>query len=188
MLPLATPRTWVVGEVVTAALMNAELRDQMNALRNAEEVVIKPSDEPLTSSTSMQNDNHLLASLAANALYVLTARLAVTGSATGDFKMAWTLPSGATAPARFSRGPSVSTTGSTADSTLTRLSFLAGSHAVQVNYGVFNTSDPTFVEEVLYIDTAATAGTAQLTWAQNASSATATTVVAGSFIECRRIG
>ncbi|MFJ2477126.1 hypothetical protein ACIOWI_29830 [Streptomyces sp. NPDC087659] len=118
MLPLATPRTWGVGEVVTAALMNAEIRDQMNALRNAEEIVIKPSLESVTSSTTMQNDNHLLASLAANALYKLTAYLAVTGSATGDFKCAWTLPSGATAPARFCRGPSVSTTGSTADSTL----------------------------------------------------------------------
>lgn len=188
MFPLATPRTWVVGEVVTAALMNAEIRDQMSALRSAEEVVLKTAAEALPSSTTMQNDNHLLASLAANALYKLTARLAVTGSASGDFKMAWTLPTGATAPARFCRGPSVSTTGSTADSTLTRLSMLANGHSVQVNYGVFNTSDPTFVEEILYIDTAATAGTAQLQWAQNVSSATATTVEAGSFIECRRIG
>jgi hypothetical protein len=29
---LATPRTWVVGETVTAAIMNAEIRDQFNAL------------------------------------------------------------------------------------------------------------------------------------------------------------
>ncbi|MFC8277178.1 hypothetical protein ACFUJR_32540 [Streptomyces sp. NPDC057271] len=29
-MTLATPRTWVVGEVVTAALMNAEIRDQWN--------------------------------------------------------------------------------------------------------------------------------------------------------------
>jgi hypothetical protein len=31
-VPLATPRTWVVGEVVSAAQLNAEIRDQFNAL------------------------------------------------------------------------------------------------------------------------------------------------------------
>ncbi|MEU9861337.1 hypothetical protein AB0D99_10695 [Streptomyces sp. NPDC047971] len=30
--PVVTPRTWVVGEVVTAAMMNAEIRDQMTGL------------------------------------------------------------------------------------------------------------------------------------------------------------
>ncbi|MGW6418852.1 hypothetical protein [Streptomyces sp. NPDC055055] len=34
-MPLAVPRTWVVGEVVTAAYMNAEIRDQINALLSA---------------------------------------------------------------------------------------------------------------------------------------------------------
>lgn len=29
-MAIATPRTWVVGEVVTAAMMNAEVRDQWN--------------------------------------------------------------------------------------------------------------------------------------------------------------
>ncbi|MGW6566435.1 hypothetical protein [Streptomyces sp. NPDC054975] len=29
-MAIATPRTWVVGEVVTAAYMNAEIRDQFN--------------------------------------------------------------------------------------------------------------------------------------------------------------
>lgn len=32
---LAAPRTWVSGEVVTATLVNTELRDQFQALRNA---------------------------------------------------------------------------------------------------------------------------------------------------------
>ncbi|MEV5444052.1 H-type lectin domain-containing protein [Streptomyces sp. NPDC052644] len=32
MANLATPRTWVVGETVSAAMMNAEIRDQMNIL------------------------------------------------------------------------------------------------------------------------------------------------------------
>lgn len=34
-MALAVPRTWVVGEVVTAAYMNAEIRDQFNDLLSA---------------------------------------------------------------------------------------------------------------------------------------------------------
>lgn len=34
-MTLAVPRTWVVGEVVTAAYMNAEIRDQFNDLLSA---------------------------------------------------------------------------------------------------------------------------------------------------------
>lgn len=34
-MPLAVPRTWVVGEVVTAAQLNAEIRDQFSALLSA---------------------------------------------------------------------------------------------------------------------------------------------------------
>jgi len=32
MANLATPRTWVVGETVSASIMNQEIRDQMNIL------------------------------------------------------------------------------------------------------------------------------------------------------------
>ncbi|MFF4848010.1 hypothetical protein [Streptomyces sp. NPDC001194] len=38
---MATPRTWVVGEVVTAALMNQEIRDQITLLLNPPMAVLK---------------------------------------------------------------------------------------------------------------------------------------------------
>lgn len=183
-MPLATPRTWVVGETVTAALMNAEIRDQMNTLIADVDYVHKTADESVTSSTTIQNDNHLLVSVAANTEYEIIVRLAVNGSAAADFKMAWTMPAGCTGQ-RFSRGPAVSSATSTADTT-TRASGLTDNFTTEINYGVFSTGQLSFVEEILYVVTAGTAGVVQLKWAQNASSGTATTVVAGSYIVVRR--
>lgn len=183
-MPLAVPRTWVVGETVTAALMNAEIRDQFTALRADTSTVQKTADESVTSSTTLQNDNHLLVSVLTSAQYEIIVRLAVNGGASGDFKMAWTMPAGVTGQ-RFSAGPAVSSATSTADTTV-RASGLTSSFTTEINYGVFSTGQLSFIEETLYVVTAGTAGTVQLQWAQNASSATATTVVAGSYITVRR--
>lgn len=183
-MPLASPRTWVVGETVTAALMNAEIRDQMNALIADVDYVHKTADESVASSTTLQNDNHLLVSVLANSEYEIIVRIAVNGAASSDFKMAWTLPAGCTGQ-RFSSGPAVSSATSTADTT-TRASGLTNSFGTEINYGVFSTGQLSFVEEILYVVTSGTAGTVQMRWAQNASSATATTVVAGSYIVVRR--
>lgn len=184
-MPLAVPRTWVVGETVTAALLNAEIRDQVTALRADKQAVYKTADESVTSSTTLQNDNHLLCSVAANAQYIIVARLAVNGSASGDFKMAWTFPTGTTTQ-RFSRGPDASSAGSTASTTM-RASGITNGHLVEINYGVFTTGSQSYIEETLYVFTGGTAGTCQLQWAQNVSSATATTVEEGSFLAAERV-
>lgn len=41
-----TPRTWVVGEVVTAALMNVHLRDNISFLANPPRCRLKTSSQP----------------------------------------------------------------------------------------------------------------------------------------------
>ncbi|MEU0716846.1 hypothetical protein ABZ498_06645 [Streptomyces lavendulocolor] len=184
-MPLATPRTWVVGEVVTAALLNAEIRDQMNQLISDRQTVYKTADESVTSSATLQNDNHLLVSLAANAEYIITVRLAANGASSGDIKTAWTFPAGTTTQ-RFCRGPAVSSATTTADTTV-RASGITNGHLVEINYGVFTTGQQSYIEETLYVFTSGTAGTGQLQWAQNVSSATATTVEEGSFITAERV-
>ena len=184
-MPLATPRTYVVGEVMTAAILNAEIRDQFNALIADFQQVYKTADESVTSSTVLQNDNHLLVSLAANARYEVIVRLAVNGASSGDVKTAWTMPAGVTSQ-RYSFGPDVSSATSTAGTTV-RASTITNGHLVEINYGVFSTGQQSYIEETLYVITAGTAGTCQLQWAQNASSATATTVEEGSYITARRI-
>ncbi|MFD9225374.1 hypothetical protein ACFWDI_36440 [Streptomyces sp. NPDC060064] len=179
-MPLATPRTWVVGEVVTAAELNAEIRDQMNALIADNASVHKTADESVTSSATLQNDNHLLVSVLANAEYEIVLRMCANGSASGDIKLAWTVPAGSTSQ-RFCRGPDTSSAGSSAATTV-RSNGLTDGHATAINYGVFSTSQQSFIEEILYISTGGTAGTVQLQWAQNVIDATATTVEAGSYM------
>ncbi|MFF7200527.1 hypothetical protein [Streptomyces sp. NPDC008141] len=185
-MPLATPKTWVVGEVVDAAELNTEVRAQFQSIIDDYQFVKKTADEPLPSSATLQNDNHLLGSMAANAKYLVIARLAVNGPSGGDFKMAWTMPTGTTVSQRFCRGPAVSSASSTADTTV-RSSGINGGHLVEINYGLFTTGTQSFIEEILHVETAGTAGTCQLRWAQNISSATATTVELGSWLEIRRV-
>lgn len=183
-MPLQPPRTWIVGETVTAAMLNQEIRDQVNALIGDVDYVHKTADESVISSTTVQNDNHLLVSVAANAEYEIVTQLGVTGSAAGDIKTRWTIPSGATTQ-RFCRGPDTSSTGSTAATTI-RCVALTNGHATEINYGLFSTSDLSWIEERMYVVVAGTAGVVQLQWAQNASTATNTTVKAGSYITVRR--
>lgn len=174
----------MVGETVTAALMNAEIRDQFNALINDWDTVHKTADESVISSTTMQNDNHLLVSVAANAEYEIELQMAANGSAAGDIKLQWTIPSGATTQ-RFCRGPDTSSAGSSAATTI-RCNGVTNGHGTAINYGLFSTSEQSWIEERMYIVTAGTAGVVQLQWAQNASTATNTTVEAGSYISYRR--
>jgi len=48
------PRTWAVGEVVTATLLNEQLRDNLNALKvtNSDEYTLDESSDYTTTSTS----------------------------------------------------------------------------------------------------------------------------------------
>lgn len=147
--------------------------------------VKKTVDEGVTSSTTIQNDDALVVSLAANAEYELTCWVAANGSASGDIKMAWSLPAGVTGQ-RYCLGPDTSSATSTAATTM-RASCLTDSFTTEINYGVFATNQQSLILETLYITTAGTAGNAQLQWAQNASSATATTVEAGSYIRIERV-
>ena len=45
------PRTWVTGELVTAAQLNAHLRDNLNALKQPPSAVVTPTSPRTTSST-----------------------------------------------------------------------------------------------------------------------------------------
>lgn len=147
--------------------------------------VKKTADESVTSSTTLQNDDALVVSLAANAEYELTLYLAVNGSAAGDVKTAWSMPASTTGQ-RFEFGPDTSSATSSAG-TAVRASCLTDGFATEINYGTFATGQQSFIMEVLYITTAGTSGNAQLQWAQNASSATATTVEAGSYLKITRV-
>ncbi|GAA2915142.1 hypothetical protein GCM10010478_12780 [Streptomyces erythrogriseus] len=54
----------------------------------------KTADESVVSTTTLQNDNHLLLPVAVNATYTLFLMCIFSGATTGDIKFDWTVPSG----------------------------------------------------------------------------------------------
>lgn len=141
--------------------------------------VIKPADQPLTSSTALQNDTALLLPVAAGASYDFTCYLDYEGGTQGssDIKWLWSVPSGAAL--RYhgihdtTGGAAVAGTSYTGATTVT-----AGTN------GAGNLKGATMIGTLV---TAGTSGTILLTWAQNTSSATATIVHAQSKLSLVRI-
>jgi len=140
----------------------------------------KTSDESVTSSTTLQDDNELAnISLEAGGVYLLEAQLFVTLSttATQDFKAQLVFSSAPTS----SRGDlqyEAATSNNTASKILDPIST-----AWSWNIGN-NRANAAWIRG--YVDANA-ATTLKLQWAQNTSSANATTVKAGSWIKLTRV-
>lgn len=133
----------------------------------------KSIDEAVTSSTTLQNDDALLLSLQANAVYYFTLVLGYKGAAsgTGDIKFGWAFPSGAVmAYALYGNNAGVATNG-----------FWETQTSVPA-LNSLGTSTPVGAVAQGTIAVSSTPGTLQLQWAQHTSSATATTVLTGSVL------
>lgn len=181
-MPLATPRTWVVGEVVTAAMMNAEVRDQFNSLIADDVIVRKTADETRTSTTTMANDTSLTIGVQASAAYALTGYVIysqnLAASATTGIKIGWSGPASATL--QWTSGGTDGPTSLTGQDVTSQT--LASTRSLPSNLGTFMTAIP-----FGYLATAGSSGSLSLQWAQVASNATGTIVRAGSWLRLRRI-
>lgn len=140
------------------------------------QLAVKTLDEPITSSTAVQNDDALWLPVKANTAYFFVVILFVTGAAigTGDIKVAFTTPAGANG---VQGGVGYST--SSTNATMLPGRGLTGSTNPA---GVNGASPFSPVLLVGQFTTGGAAGTMQLQWAQNTSSATATVVKAGSVL------
>lgn len=143
---------------------------------------LKTSNESVTSSTTLQNDDQLVLPVAANAKYTFEMFLIYDGAGAGlgDLKRDFTGPSGIVMNyANF--GPNNSAAGLTqydvVMATLTDVSRVLGT-----NGATAMTAQPKG-----YVATSSTAGNLQFRWAQNVSSATATRVLVGSWMKLTRI-
>lgn len=144
-------------------------------------VKYKTANEAVTSSTTFQDDNDFFFSVEANSLYWVELWLSMTGSASGDFKMQWTVPASTTGI----RWRSTLVTGATADTEdKAQMDTIAGGSSASGILG----SGSSYLNENLSVDTAGTSGTAQMQWAQNGSNATPTTILAGSVMRVWKIG
>jgi hypothetical protein len=158
------------GEVLTEADLDVYCVNIIHARKAAAESV--------TSSTVLQDDNDLQVQVAADSVYEVTGVLYHDGSVAGDLKLQWGGPVGITFRwAAVSTEPAAASTADVqvveADTTST---VVVGGSAVE--FGAV-------IRGLLTVGS--TAGTFKLTWAQNASNATPTRLLAGSYICLRRV-
>lgn len=168
--PMAYPDI-AAGEDITAGLLASMLPV----------IVSKAATEPLTASTTMQNDDELFASVAANATYSVMLHLFHDADTTGDIKIGWSGPTGAT----MNWGAVVAHVNETSSGTVTAVSMQTRiiSETQDIGGGA-STGTYSVVHGTLI--TSSTAGTLNFQWAQRSSSATATNVRAGSLLTLHR--
>lgn len=141
----------------------------------------KTANEPVTSSTTLQNDDELLVAVEANAMYDVLLHLLHDSATAGDVVIGWSGPSGATMNWGMI-GAQVTTTSSTTvpDVTMPALTI------AQTNALGGGASIGTYCLVHGVLTTAGTAGTLNFRWAQNSSNATASNVRAGSQLILKR--
>lgn len=124
----------------------------------------KSGDESVTSSTTSQNDDHLVFNVGASETWLIQYDIFLTVGASTNFKWKLSVPSGAAAAAHVksagnTNGADISD--ATSDSTLPLSGFA---------------TNPAHVQIFLKVTSSSTAGAVQLQWAQGTSSATALTL------------
>ncbi len=133
----------------------------------------KTADETVISSTALQDDDVLSFAIGANEAWALRIELHINANASGGFKFAFTLPSGASGRASWTLGGGM---GSSADADITAGGGGTGAGTLTAFYiicgNVINSTN---------------AGTVQLRWAQNASFGTGTTVAKNTLLVATRI-
>jgi hypothetical protein len=168
------PRTWVTDELVTAALFNTHIRDNFNSTWHL--IARKTADESRTSNTTFTDDAHLSLAVAANEVWQFQYMLITQGSTAGDFKFQWTFPAGAIASVNSTL---VGTTGANTtyilDSGTSPLGPVTGD-------GTASATSPRIVWIAGFIINGGSAGNFTLQWAQNSSSATASTLRTNSAL------
>ena len=151
----------------TAALMRTDL-----AVLGSK-IIRKPADETVNNSTTLQNDDHLFEALLANETIYFSAFIQHIGDTNADFKLAWTIPTGASmvwsmpnarviTTDALGGGQTVSGSGVAIGCQGTTATLAQLVHGIVINGG--------------------TAGNLQLQWAQNTATVVDTRVRIHSFL------
>jgi hypothetical protein len=166
-------KTFVPGEMLTAADVNLYLENNL--------VAVKAATESITSSVTLQDDDELFVPVAANSTYEINNLIRMDGATAGDFNFQYTGPAGAAFSAQVHR--LISTAASISDDVIDSMEALSTPMAAGC-LGAGSTT-PVRVEGILVVG--GTAGTFRLQWAQLAGSVTATRVLLRSYLVARRI-
>lgn len=142
--------------------------------------VVKPSNESIASSTTLQNDDHLLLPVSANTMYFIQGMFIISGAESADMLFQWSVPSGAT----FNWVSDTLGSGSTTSAT-GQVSRTSQGNTNQPAFGLI-ASLITVVPIKGFLVVGSTGGVLRAKWCQNSSSGTATIMRAGSYLMARR--
>lgn len=166
------------GAVVTAG----EIAQIITAINDGSVYVAKAADETINNSATLQNDDELFVTVAANATYEINTYVGYRSNTTADFKVGFTFPTGATL--YFTTwNAQLNSSGTLVTST--QLEAAASGSAFGVG-GIAVGTTATFAGGGL-LTTGANAGTFQVQWAQLTADASNTVVRAGSYLSLRRV-
>lgn len=169
-----TDHTWSVGETLTAANMNG-LRDNFRLVA-PHLIVRKTADETVTSSTTVQNDDQLVLTVAANEVWYGELVLLFTAAAVSSgVKIGWTFPSGAIAQSAMW----VNSSGTVAQFS----DYSSASPSGTMPFGAQVTgSSINLLPVSFYYAAGGTGGSLQLQWAQTTTNATGTVLKTNSTL------
>ena len=166
-----TKPTFVTDDVPTAAQVN-DWFVNVNYAR-------KTATEPVTSSTTLQDDDALAVAVAASAEYLVELVMLYDGATAGDIKVGFTAPASA---ALEGIGIGLDPTASSSANDVTAYVVLGSAN----NFGALGTGT-TSALKISGVLTTSGAGTLTVQWAQVASSVTATRVFANSYLSLTRV-
>lgn len=140
---------------------------------------VKTADESVTSSITLQDDNHLTIPVGASEVWLLDYILFATGAATGDIAIGLAGPASTTA---VFGGFGLTRAATTNESGVrTNATTIAGS----VSFGLV-ASETNVISVNAYVSTTAS-GDVVLQWAQRVSDGTATSLIIGSHLKAYRL-
>ena len=177
------PRTWVAGEKPSAATMNTHIRDDLLALVDRIQIVRKSADENVISSTTLQNDDHLLFTAVAGQTYSgEVVCFFTTSSSAIDAKVGFSFPAGTMSFGANAMDPAVGAGVIGSGIWGAFSSATSGTSALGVGVASADT-----IVRVPFTFLCTTGGTVNFQWAQNTSTATNMTLKAGSSIQAIRV-
>ena len=133
--------------------------------------IAKTASETVTSSTSLQDDNHLTFSIGASEQWRGQIIIPISANPSGGFKFDITAPSGASGSCAIFGGNS----------------FTSGWVAIGTGFGATAVISNTTMVISFDITNSTNAGSVTLRWAQNASFGTGTTIQGGGMLQATRI-
>ena len=143
------------------------------------EFIRKTATETVNNSTTLQNDDTLLAALVASEVVAFECAVRYNASATADMKFAFTVPAGATLNWGMAGGYR--------DAALNNVNTGSTGSGVALDISTAGAGAEEFLLLVGTVVNSTTAGNLQLQWAQNTANVSDAAVAAGSWLKVWRV-